>query len=442
MKTRFFFIVLSIVIGTSSFGQSFVGHTVDNYAGVHSVIYNPSNVISTELRAEINLFAASVFAGSDYLGVDLSNVLNTLDDIELTDDSEKFPNNANEFYFNVDVLGPSFMFNINDKNSVGLITRLRGQANLFNVNGELFELIVEDFGSDTSVDFDMQDVSGTVHAWAEIGLVYGRVILDQPKHRLKGGVTLKYLQGAGSTFLNSPGLNGQFLPVTETLTTQGTLEYGFTDGFDSNDINFSNITSSFGMDIGFTYQWHRDRKSGRLRGYDSPYQLKIGVSVTDIGSINYEDSTIKNYDLNATVSTADYEGNLERFLDENYQNVETVQTSRISLPTALHVLIDYRLSNNFLVSAQADLSMQSREEAFSNAVLNTMTLVPRYESKWLSLYAPLSFRQYNDIASGLGLRLGPLTVGSGSIITNLLSNNSKTLDLFMGLSIPLYKNTN
>ena len=44
-----------------------------------------------------------------------------------------------------------------------------------------------------------------------------------------------------------------------------------------------------------------------------------------------------------------------------------------------------------------------------------------------------------DISFGGGFRLGPLSVGSGSIFSNLLSDSSKTTDVFVGLKIPLYR---
>ena len=51
--------------------QSYVGHSVDNYSGVHSLISNPSNVVDSRLRASINLLSFSAFGGSDYFGINV-----------------------------------------------------------------------------------------------------------------------------------------------------------------------------------------------------------------------------------------------------------------------------------------------------------------------------------------------------------------------------------
>lgn len=422
-----------------SFSQSYVGHAIDNYSGVHGVIYNPSSVVGSNSRADINLISASIFGGSDYFGINISDIINSDGGFDFDQDTEKFPTNENNFFFNADVLGPSFMFNLSKKSSIGLISRVRANLNINNISGELYETIADDFDTDEDFDFDLQNLSGTIHAWAEIGLAYGRILVDKPNHLLKGGATLKYLQGAGSVFLNSPGMQGQFTASTETLTTQGELIYGSSEDFDNDDIDFSNLTAGFGLDVGFTYQWHPNRENDTIPSYKDPYKLKVGVSVTDIGSIDYKDATITTYDLNNSVSTSDFDEDTEDFLDENYPSTETKGSAKIKLPTALHVLIDYRLTKKWFVSAQADISMVKDGSELSNSVLNTVTVAPRLETKWFSFYAPLSFREYGDVSFGGGFRFGPLTVGSGSVFTNLLSDSSKTTDVYVGLKIPFFR---
>ncbi|QXP78025.1 MULTISPECIES: DUF5723 family protein [Winogradskyella] len=434
-------LTLSVFLLTMSlsYGQSYVGHSIDNYSGVHGIIYNPSSIVGSNLRADVNLLSASVFGGSDYFGINLSDIMSSDGGFDFEEDSEKFPSNANNFFFNVDVLGPSFMFNINKKNSIGLVTRVRANMNINHINGELYEAVVDDFDVNDDFNFDSKNLNGTIHAWSEIGLAYGRILIEKPNHVLKGGVTLKYLQGAGSAFMSSPGLQGQFSANSETLVTQGNFNYGTSQDFDADDLDFSNLTSGVGLDIGFTYQWYKEKINNNFSINENQYKLKVGVSITDIGSISYDEAKVSRYNLDASASTANYEEDIEEFLDNNYLGVETTETAKIKLPTALHLLVDYRLSKKWFVSAQADLSMVEKGSELSTSVLNTATLAPRLETRWFSFYAPLSFRQYGDVSFGGGFRLGPLTVGSGSVFTNLLSSSSKTTDVYVGLKIPLYR---
>jgi len=106
-------------------------------------------------------------------------------------------------------------------------------------------------------------------------------------------------------------------------------------------------------------------------------------------SIDYDDSDIKTYDLNARVSTDAYDGDVEEFLDNNYDNSTEIQTANIQLPTAMRVLVDYRKAKKWLVSAQADLSLVNSKKQQSNRIINTYTFMPRFESRWLTFLRPL-----------------------------------------------------
>ncbi|WP_179352666.1 DUF5723 family protein [Winogradskyella vidalii] len=428
--------ILSFSIGIS---QSYVGHSIDNYSGIQGVTYNPSSVVGSKLSADINLMSASVFGGSDYFGINIGDIINSDGGFDLEEDAKKFPSDANNFFLNADIIGPSFMLNLSKKSSLAVISRVRANVNINHINGELFEAVSDDFNDEEDFDFDSQNLNGTIHAWAEVGVAYGRILIDRPKHLLKAGVTLKYLQGAGSAFMSSPGFGGTYTADTEVLETTGRLNYGTSQDFDADDIDFSNLTAGVGLDFGFTYQWFSERADVDVPSHKNPYKLKVGVSVTDIGSISYDEATVSRYDLNDSVSTATYEEDVQEFLDDNYANIEVDETAEIKLPTALHLLIDYRLTKRWYVSAQADLSMVEKGSALSTSVLNTVTVAPRLETSWFSFYAPLSFRQYGDVSFGGGLRLGPLTVGSGSVFTNLLSDSSKTTDVYVGLKIPIYR---
>lgn len=420
--------------------QSYIGNTVDNYAGIQSLIYNPSNVFDSRFKADINLISVSAFGGSDYFGISVSDIINSDEGFDFETDAEKSPSDANHFFVNADILGPSFMFNLSPKSSIGFVTRVRTLMNINKINGELFESFSEDFDSDEDFNFNQENLTGTIHAWAEVGLVYGRQIVNTEKHFLKAGATLKYLQGAGSMYINSPNLTGDYDATNQILTTSGQLIYGASEDFDNDDINFENLTQGFGADIGFTYEF-RPTTTDSLTRKHNKYKFKIGASITDIGSVNYKDATITTYDMNATVdaSTLDEEEDIEEFLEENYTGTESIVNQKVKLPTAFHLLIDYHLAGKLYVSVQGNMSLVKENSMYANSIINTATIAPRLETKWFSVYSPISMRQHGEYAWGAGLRLGPLMVGSGSIISNLISESTKTTDIYLGLKIPLYQ---
>ncbi|MGB5941837.1 MAG: DUF5723 family protein [Leeuwenhoekiella sp.] len=421
--------------------QSFVGHNLDNYSGIHGVVFNPANVVGSNFKTDINLVSFSTLLGSDYVGISLSEGLSDLEESDFDNYGEIFPKENNQFFNNLNVLGPSFMFNLSPKSSIALTTRARFFTNLNNLNGKLFETLIEDFDETEDFPFDVRNFSGTVHSWAEVGLTYGRILLQSEKNLLKAGLTVRYLQGAGAIYMSAPVLSGNYDATQEILTTTGSLEYGSTQGFEEDSFEFNSGNSGFGADIGFSYEFTSANKLEAAKRVHNNYTLKLAASITDIGSLSYNDVRVKSYDMDASVDENIFRDSedFEETLDEAYIGQESFQTLEVNLPTALHLVADYSLTRRLFISAKGTFSLVDAAEPLANRVLNTFVLAPRMETKWFSLYSPLSFRQYDGLAWGAGLRLGPFHVGSGSVLTNLLSESSKTVDVFAGVKIPIYR---
>ncbi len=451
MKTRIenikghFGLTITLLIFLCHFGmtaQSYMGFSMDNYTGVHSVLYNPANVFDSPFRSDINLVSASGYLGSDFIGLSFSDLISSGGDFDFDQSAERYPSDNNHFFTNIDILGPSFMFNVGEKQSFAVTTRVRGLFNLNNIDGNLYERISEGFEIGNDFDFESRDLNTTLHLFSEIGVTYGRELLKTQDQFIKAGITVKYLMGAGVLFASSPELSGNYNGTTNFLTTQGSLSYGTTPDFISDSPDFGNSQGGFGADIGLVYEYRKRIVDGTVQGKRAQqYKFKMALALTDIGSISYADSENTVYDLNGTVNALEFETkDLNQVLRDNYSGTTTTGKQKILLPTALQIMTDYYIGQRFYLGLHTSLSMRKSGVENSNNLINTATLAPRWESKWFSVYSPLGLRQYGDLAWGLGFRLGPLTVGSGSILTNLISENSKNVDFYLGLKVPLYKN--
>lgn len=100
MKTisRHFLFVLFFLTCSSIYSQGYIGYTVDNYSGVHGVIFNPSAVVDSRLRTDINIFSVSGFAGSDYFAIDVNNILKADEGFDIEEEAIKSPLNNNQFF--------------------------------------------------------------------------------------------------------------------------------------------------------------------------------------------------------------------------------------------------------------------------------------------------------------------------------------------------------
>ena len=437
---------LTLVICCLNFtmqAQSYFGYTLDNYSGIHGVTINPANIVDSPFKADINLVSASFFGGSDYLSINIQDIIKAEDGFSFDDNVKKSSKDDNNFFLNADVLGPSFMFNINKKSSIGFTSRVRTVLNINNISGELYESLADGFDETNDFNLNVKDFNGTIHAWAEAGLTYGRILIKNEQYLLKGGITLKYLQGAGAAFFSAPTISGQYDASANSLNTMGNLNYGLSqEEFKPEDLDFKNLTSGLGADIGFAYQWQNKSLNqvddSKLTNY-SKYKLKLGLSITDIGSINYKESKSTKYDLNQNVNVDSFdEDDTEQVLKDLYNGVTTYGSTKIKLPTAFNLLVDYQIKSVLYISLASSISLVNNNTAIANSIINTVTIAPRLETKWFSIYSPISFRQYGDIAWGAGLRFGPLTVGSGSLLTNLFSD-TKSADVYFGLKMPIYR---
>ncbi|RMB57393.1 hypothetical protein EAX61_11645 [Dokdonia sinensis] len=424
---------LSLICAATLQAQSFKGLGSSNYAGIHGAIYNPAQIAASPYTFDFNLVSVYATAGSDYFGIDLGSITDQSEGFDFEDASKQFPKDDNNFFLNTDVVGPSFMFNLSPKSSIGIITRARGMFNLNNISGELYEDISDNFDEDEDFEANSENFSGTVHAWAEIGLTYGYVVSKSDNHALKVGATVKYLQGAGSLFLASDSIDAVHDASETSLTSTGDLSYGTTVDFDNDDISFDNLTSGFGLDIGFVYESKKDSLSTD-KGW------KIGVSINDIGNINYKDTETTVYNLNQTVDTAIFDDeDLEQVLEDNYDGQTSVGATKVGLPTSAHIFADYNIHKRLYIGLESSISLVNRDKTNANRIYSYATLNPRLEMKWLAVYSPITVQQYTGLSWGAGVKLGPLTIGSGSILTNLLSDSSKATDVYVGLKVPFFK---
>ncbi|MDN3205469.1 DUF5723 family protein [Algoriphagus sediminis] len=431
-----FLVIVFLGFTQKSISQTLVGAQIDNRAGIRGLTLNPANVINPRLKAEVNVFTFSGYFGNDYIGVSISDIskIRSLDELSASSEINAKPDN--NFVGNVDILGPSFQMNLSPKHSIAISTRVRTFFNLNNIGGEFLEAIYDNENDASQFEVLMRDVNGITHLWGEIGGTYGRVLLDNESVTLKGAATLKYLFGAGGVTTSSETLGAVYFQVTDTLTTAGQLDYGFTDGVESGEISFGSFNSGFGVDLGAIFEI----KDKRDRAYGDGYVFRGGISVMDIGGINYKDFSETDYNMNARIALDEFDDkSIEEVLDENYQGSKEIRDQSLAMPTSLQIFGDFALTNKFYLSAHASISLRDHKEIPVSKITNNISVTPRFESGWIAVYSPLSYRQYEEgLSWGLGVRLGPVILGSGSLLTNILSKNSRSTDAYFGLQIPIY----
>ncbi|MGB5420296.1 DUF5723 family protein [Algibacter sp.] len=454
-KLTLLFLFVSMSLSINS--QSYIGFLTDNYSGVHGVISNPATITDSPYKTDINLVGASAFGSNDYFGINILDA--TKDGYSFDLESKKHPKDPNNASINADILGPAVMFNLTEKSAIAIFSRARAFVNVNEINGVSIASLDDDTTKDLNINNENMHV--LAHSWSEIGVTYARNVLNKNQHFLKGGVSLKYLQGYASVFALGKDLSlnydedGTDLGGGETtgsITTSGNLTYARFADFDNDDYEYKtpDNANGIGVDVGFVYEWrpnHADYNANDS-GYGfkdkNKYKLKIGVSVTDVGFVDYKDGIKEAFNVANTDVNQDQFEAAEDFSDA--LNIFYVRTNadtgyKIDLPTALHVNVDYSFSEKVYLNLNTDFSLMAKTRITANRVSNVMSLTPRYETKWFSFYVPLSVIENNGFRMGAGFRAGPLYVGSGSVISAISSDDNKEADVYAGLKIPIYQKT-
>lgn len=414
---------------TLGYGQSFHGLGSSMYGGIQGVVYNPGQIATSPYKMDFNVVSIYSILGSDYSEISIAEGVSLRGGFDFREGKTN-PKDDNNFYKNVDVMGPSAMIQFKDQQFVGLYTRVRGIFNLNNINGALLESVKEDFTELTDFKTSSENFSATLNVWGEAGLVYGYLI-ENVNYTIGLGGTVKYLQGAGSIHTFSSELETSYIAEEEMLTTSGDFMYGSTVDFESDNVEFDSFEQGFGFDVGMVFESHYILgRNDRL--------FRMGAAITDMGRIKYPEVETSIYDINTTVSTNIFNGDdVKMILDDNYDSEVIVTSQKIKLPTALHLFADYELPQDFYLGIESSISLRSSKRSNTSRIANYVTINPRMESKWLSIFSPVTFQQHTNLSWGLGLRMGYVILASESLLSNILSS-SKTSDVYIAVKFPVF----
>lgn len=76
--------------------------------------------------------------------------------------------------------------------------------------------------------------------------------------------------------------------------------------------------------------------------------------------------------------------------------------------------------------------MNTENKPYNSQYYSSFTLTPRYEVRAFGVYVPVSYNKLTSFNAGVSLRMGPLFIGSGSVLTALMGD-SKQADVHLGL---------
>ena len=305
------------------------------------------------------------------------------------------------------------------------------------------------------------------HSWNEVAFTYSRQIGVSDFGVWKAAISLKILGGQGGAYLTSDHLMFRYNDSVKTDIDQQ-LKYGGAVNTAGNiNINYSNFIDDwgdryqynffrqpgFGADIGVTYEY-RDVMQVYETAYNEEtlnYKWKAGASISDIGSIRYRSSANaynthlsgQQYIFEDLTPPADSSSitSIANWYKRQFPGTSGDTHFSMSLPATVHLTFDYSFNQWFSVATHllSPIILSKAPYYIGTHSLAQISVTPRAELSWVGFYLPLTYQFAGGFQTGMALRLGPLTIGSASLINLGLLRKAKSGDAYFILRIPFFK---
>lgn len=426
----------------STEAQKYYGIANSNYAGINGLYINPANAADNRMLSDIHLISGNGAVNQNYGYIssfkNLTNAIKDGTDIDFIKNS-----NSDNVGFAVlgEVRGPSFMFQVGKKQAIGFLSRGRVVGSGRGINSNLFTLIndgIKDVKVANGTSFNSGKVNTTINAFTELGIVYGREIVNKGRNFLKAGITLKRYNGLEFSSIQFKDFNIKILDTaTSRVEFNGAItaskSFNNDNGFDditSKNLFFGGKGNGIGIDIGAVYEYRDGDPISTLRA-ENKYKFKVGFSIQDIGSMTYRASpNNENYLINTNgpkianqVDTANIEFDDVTSYFRTIPGVTATKdngSTKVQAPTTFTVYGDYRFAKRIYLNALFTGGLVSDKNPGNKTGFQAV-VTPRYESKFLDAGLPISYNALSkDVKAGVGLRLGLIFLGSDDVLSSLI----------------------
>jgi hypothetical protein len=440
--------------------QEQIGLRTGNFAGINGWALNPSAHTTTPFNWELNLVEGAFFFDNNYAFLSktgLSHLVANRDNIEFAFgpdfDKETPPPPGSvvlDFYTDArkryaqgltSVTGPSLFVRIGKNHAIGAFVRGRAFAS---ARGLVNDFSYYDyFDRPFEVPFEVTPFAVNMATWSEWGLNY-LFRTETATGTIGIGFNARLLQAYEGIYLHSQrAFPLAKLPGDSLSGGPIEFEYGHTrSNLSTNDIRLSPNGGGVAFDIGFTY----------VVGEETDYSWRIGVSVLDIGRLQFNrNARLHRADPDATsvigfenyndfILPDDYENMLARFSNDVLGNPDaSLVGDRFAmwLPAAISFQLDRNLGAGFYLNAVVVQGIPMGGAAMWRGGL--VSLTPRFEKRWIELAVPVSLFHGNRLQVGVAGRVGGLTIGSDRIGSVLGRSNWSGSDVYAALKIQPFK---
>lgn len=475
---RLFFLYFSLLLFDVN-AQFQTGVLSSNYSGVMGVHINPAGTSWLSDGADFVPVAGSFEATNNHYKLqaqplyELMNgsffkvVSDTNNDNIITHLVENYylrkdlqPNGfAN---INAALYGPSLLINYR-KRSFGFITSFKTYSSASNIPPDLANFLFNGAKvtpATINIPYKLNGFTAVAGSFVDLGYTNSNLVYDHAEDQLRFGFNARLLIGLNAYYIRDLSNTELTLGADSVLQIKnGGVNYGFAAHSTYKGEKFL-TPRAYGaaFDLGFLYV-RKDHPSptrvkkkcpniyGWYRDYQT-YKWRLGVSVTDIGSLffvtqsynrTYENINYgwKNFDSLVYSGVFSFDNRVRNNFGSNPNiNAQSSESFYMIMPTRLNVQFDVHVKNHWyanLLLAQR-LTITPLRSFISTNVLSTSL---RYERQFFEFAVPVSLIDYTYPTGGVYLRLGFVYFGTNTLPELIGLRDIKNVDLYAGIKINL-----
>lgn len=402
------FLLFTPVFGSA---QVFTGLHADSRSGVNAVMNNPAALAGSPFIFDMNLAGFDLKTSNNYLQYDWrrneSNIL----------DSESYAMDVQSL-----AMGPSFMLRIKNGGALALHTAVHSYASAQDVSPAIMDAL-----SQGNLNHAEGQLDAAGMAWGEIGLTYSGELLGGKKHKLYGGVTFKIIQELANAQMEVRDLSIE--EQSNSVHFTGTAQYALNYPSHLSEVRFQ--PNGLGINVGLSYHY-------KPLPNEAP-RLKLDFALMNLGNVRRSDATLYQYALDGVNMTKQQWENMNSLDDFNESfRAEEQQLKRARIPGNMNLGLDLRLFGDCFVNAWAHYQLSDLYQAQHPVPrLQYYSVSPRWEGKYFALALPYTRKLEHDEQLGIALRMGPVYLGSGRVLSNLWQGQISQSDIYMGLKISI-----
>jgi hypothetical protein len=448
LRNSFLIGFLTILFTIQVKAQEHFGPATSNYSPTSGMFLNPSSIVDSKAFVDIHLVGAGAF-------LDNNLVYLSKDEFKLTRGMSQFNDEllprqnlsgGNKFgYSSVLLQGPSVTA-VLGRFSIGFHTAARAVVDARNISPTMSNFIFEglSFEPQLNTQYRESDLKANALAWAEAGLTFGGILIQQNKHQLSGAFTARRLIGIGAASAQIDDLDflvgdSAALHLNNLTGSLATTMPGWNNG------------RGWGFNIGFTYKKMKEEVNGykphsRQSNCEAKdYQYKVGISLLDAGSIRFDRQANSTTINNASLHFDNYNDinpsgpeQLDSLLNASFQgDVSSADNFKMALPTALSLQLDYNVGKNFYLAAVWIHGFSPKSAGVTRA--SVVNLTPRFEHKRVEVSLPVSLYDYRHPRVGLAFRFNSVVIGTDRLGPLLFNPDVYGMDLYVQVKYTLFK---